>query len=106
MLYQTPKVHIIILSIQSFKSGISIETLPSSFWSCSELVGNSASICWHSSCIPFTAFLSRLGIGGTSPSDQVGTVLAAAMTAPSTKVSPSLDSRPAKSFIWIVWKKI
>jgi hypothetical protein len=44
-----------------------------------------------------------LGIGGTSPSDQVGIVLAAAMTAPSTKVSPSLDSRPAKNVIGIVW---
>lgn len=63
--------------------------------SCSEVVGYSESIWWHSSCNTFTAFLSMLGIGGKSPSDQVGSVLAAAMTAPSTKLTPSCDNRPA-----------
>lgn len=74
-------------------------TSPRIFWSCLELVGYAASICRHSSCNSFTDLLSMLGIGGTSPSDQVGNVLAAAMIAPSTKVSPSLDRRPAISFI-------
>lgn len=77
----------------------SIADLPSTFWSCLEVVGNSARIRWHSSCNSFTAFFSKLGIRGTSPSDQVGNVLAAAMTAPSTKLSPSLASRPAVNLL-------
>lgn len=79
--------------------------VPRIFWSCSEVVGNSRSICWHSSCNCFTAFRSMLGIRGTSPSDQVGNVLAAAITAPSTKLSP-LDNRPAMKFYWIQWIKM
>jgi hypothetical protein len=77
---------------------ISFNNLPSIFRSFLEVVGNFASIFWHSSCNSFTAFLSMLGTGGRSPSDQVGSVLAAAITAPSTKASPSLDSRPARKF--------
>lgn len=80
--------------------------LPRICWSCSEVVGNSKSICWHSSCNCFTAFRSMLGIGGTSPSDQVGSVLAAAITAPSTKLSPLLDNRPATKFYGIQWIKL
>lgn len=77
---------------------ICVASLPRIFWSSVELVGNAASICLHSSCNSFIALLSMLGIGGTSPSDQVGNVLAAAMTAPSTKLSPPLDRRSATKF--------
>ncbi|KAK4347677.1 hypothetical protein RND71_034016 [Anisodus tanguticus] len=72
------------------------EGLPRILWSSSEVVGNSASIWWHSSCSSFTAFLSKLGIGGRSPSDQVGNVLAAAMIAPSKNLSPSFDTLPGR----------
>lgn len=60
-----------------------------------DVVGNSASIWWHSSCNSRAAFLSKLGIGGISPSDHVGRVRAAAMTAPLTKLlSSPLDKWP------------
>lgn len=36
-----------------------------------------------------------LGIGGVSPSDHVGNVRAAAITAPSMNASSPLDNRPA-----------
>lgn len=75
--------------------------LPNNFWSCLEVVANFPSICLHSCCIAFAAFLSSLGIGGTSPADHVGNVRAAAMTAPSTKVSPAFDRTSAKNYILI-----
>ena len=80
------------------RTRLQTSNLPSNFWSCLEVVANPASIFWHSFCNSFTASLSTLGIGGTSPSDQLGNVRAAAMTAPSTKVSPAFDRPSTKKY--------
>jgi len=55
-------------------------------WSCSIVVENESNIWRHSSCNTWADFLSTLGIAGTSSSDHVGNALAAATTAPSTKL--------------------
>lgn len=96
--YIQRRVHIVVVT-KSFYSPKK-KKLPRIFLSCFEVVGNSPSISRHSSCNSFTALLSMLGTGGTSPSDHVGSVLAAAMTAPSTNVSPPSDSLPAIQMLY------